>query len=64
MTVSERGVVFFRKQDGLTNDLQKELIDKLGRLTGKPESVSKRSVNALHIKADMVFSLLFTFTRS
>ncbi|KIW94907.1 uncharacterized protein Z519_04886 [Cladophialophora bantiana CBS 173.52] len=36
--ISERGVVFFRKQDNLTNDIQKQLIQRLGELTGKPES--------------------------
>ena len=36
--VSERGVVFFRKQDDLTNDLQKQLIQRLGEVTGKPAS--------------------------
>lgn len=36
--VSQRGVVFFRKQDNLTNDLQKQLIQRLGELTGKPET--------------------------
>lgn len=36
--VSERGVVFFRSQNNLTNDLQKTLIQKLGALTGKPAS--------------------------
>lgn len=35
-TVSERGVVFFRAQDNLTNDLQKKLVHRLGQLTGKP----------------------------
>ncbi|KAJ0422350.1 hypothetical protein BJY00DRAFT_280020 [Aspergillus carlsbadensis] len=34
--ISERGVVFFRAQDNLTNDLQKDLILKLGALTGRP----------------------------
>jgi alpha-ketoglutarate-dependent taurine dioxygenase len=34
--ISQRGVVFFRKQDDLTNDLQKVLIQRLGELTGKP----------------------------
>lgn len=34
--VSQRGVVFFRAQDDLTNDLQKALCQKLGELTGKP----------------------------
>ncbi|TQS33573.1 hypothetical protein Golomagni_06077 [Golovinomyces magnicellulatus] len=38
VTISERGVVFFRAQDDLTNDLQKELILRLGKLTGRPES--------------------------
>ncbi|EGX88635.1 TfdA family taurine dioxygenase, putative [Cordyceps militaris CM01] len=36
VTISERGVVIFRAQDNLTNDLQKELIERLGRLTGRP----------------------------
>lgn len=34
--MSQRGVVFFRKQDDLTNDLQKELAQRLGELSGKP----------------------------
>lgn len=34
--VSQRGVVFFRAQDELTNDLQKELAQRLGELSGKP----------------------------
>ncbi|CVK98939.1 probable taurine dioxygenase [Fusarium mangiferae] len=38
ITVSQRGVVFFRAQKDLTNELQMELADRLGRLTGKPES--------------------------
>lgn len=36
--VSERGVVFFRSQDNLTNDLQKAFIQRLGELSGKPAS--------------------------
>ncbi|KAJ6788967.1 hypothetical protein PWT90_04204 [Aphanocladium album] len=36
VTISERGVVVFRAQENLTNDLQKELIERLGRLTGRP----------------------------
>ncbi|TAQ88385.1 hypothetical protein B7494_g3323 [Chlorociboria aeruginascens] len=40
---SIRGVVFFRKQDELTNDLQKELAQRLGELSGKP------STSKLHI---------------
>ncbi|TVY75946.1 putative alpha-ketoglutarate-dependent sulfonate dioxygenase [Lachnellula suecica] len=38
ITISERGVVFFRKQDSLTNDLQKQFILRLGELTGRPTS--------------------------
>lgn len=34
--VSQRGVVFFRAQDNLTDELQKRLINRLGELTGKP----------------------------
>jgi alpha-ketoglutarate-dependent taurine dioxygenase len=36
--VSERGVVFFRKQDSLTDDLQKTFISRLGELSGRPTS--------------------------
>ncbi|KAJ3489737.1 hypothetical protein NLG97_g5938 [Lecanicillium saksenae] len=36
VTISERGVVVFRAQENLTNDLQKELIERLGRLTSRP----------------------------
>ncbi|KEQ85785.1 taurine dioxygenase family protein [Aureobasidium pullulans] len=43
ITISERGVVFFRKQDNLTNALQKQLNHRLGQLTGKP------SDSTLHI---------------
>ncbi|KKY31135.1 putative alpha-ketoglutarate-dependent taurine dioxygenase [Diaporthe ampelina] len=38
ITISQRGVVFFRAQDGLTNDLQKKLILRLGELTGRPKT--------------------------
>ncbi|CAL5873455.1 uncharacterized protein PFLUO_LOCUS7734 [Penicillium psychrofluorescens] len=41
--IAERGVVFFRAQDNLTNDLQKELIIRMGQLTGRP------SDHGLHI---------------
>lgn len=34
--VSQRGVVFFRAQDELDNELQKKLILRLGELTGRP----------------------------
>ncbi|KAK4147378.1 uncharacterized protein C8A04DRAFT_24620 [Dichotomopilus funicola] len=43
ITISQRGVVFFRKQDNLTDDLQKVLVDRLGKLSGKP------STSGLHI---------------
>ncbi|RFU34463.1 hypothetical protein B7463_g1868, partial [Scytalidium lignicola] len=36
--VSQRGVVFFRKQDEVTNELQKELVQRLGELSGKPKT--------------------------
>jgi alpha-ketoglutarate-dependent taurine dioxygenase len=41
--ISERGVVFFRAQDNLTNDIQKALIHRLGQLAGKP------ATSTLHI---------------
>lgn len=37
-TVSQRGVVFFRAQDALDDNLQKELAQRLGELSGKPAS--------------------------
>ncbi|CAG8953625.1 hypothetical protein HYFRA_00010084 [Hymenoscyphus fraxineus] len=40
VTVSQRGVVFFRGQADLDNDLQKKLCQKLGELTGKPAESS------------------------
>ncbi|KAJ4290384.1 hypothetical protein N0V90_010600 [Kalmusia sp. IMI 367209] len=43
ITISRRGVVFFRSQDNLTNELQKQLVDRLGYLTQKP------STSKLHI---------------
>jgi len=36
LPVSQRGVVFFRAQSNLTNDIQKALIQRLGELAGKP----------------------------
>lgn len=36
--VSQRGVVFFRKQDGLNDNRQKELMQRLGQLSGKPRT--------------------------
>lgn len=38
ITISQRGVVFFRAQDNLTDDLQKQLIRRLGELSGKPNT--------------------------
>jgi alpha-ketoglutarate-dependent taurine dioxygenase len=35
--VSRRGVVFFRNQNDMTNDLQKTLIQRMGELVGKPK---------------------------
>ncbi|KAL8807166.1 MAG: hypothetical protein Q9182_000848 [Xanthomendoza sp. 2 TL-2023] len=43
ITISQRGVVFFRAQDSLTDTLQKELVHRLGQLSGKP------SDSGLHI---------------
>ncbi|KAF2229318.1 taurine catabolism dioxygenase [Viridothelium virens] len=43
ITISRRGVLFFRKQDNLDNDLQKKLAQRLGELSGKP------STSGLHI---------------
>jgi alpha-ketoglutarate-dependent taurine dioxygenase len=43
LPVSRRGVVFFRKQDNITDALQKELVQRLGALSGKP------STSGLHI---------------
>ena len=36
--VSQRGVVFFRAQNNLTDALQKQLVQRLGQLTGKPDT--------------------------
>ncbi|KAH8879001.1 taurine catabolism dioxygenase [Thozetella sp. PMI_491] len=40
ITISRRGVVFFRAQDDLTNELQKKLILRLGEATGKRPATS------------------------
>ena len=37
-TVSQRGVIFFRAQNDIDDDLQKELASRLGELSGKPSS--------------------------
>lgn len=36
LSVSQRGVVFFRAQDNLTDELHKALVHRLGQLSGKP----------------------------
>ncbi|KAI4937218.1 uncharacterized protein J4E92_001948 [Alternaria infectoria] len=38
ITISQRGVVYFRKQDDLDDELQKELAQRLGELSGKPKT--------------------------
>ncbi|CZT43405.1 related to taurine catabolism dioxygenase [Rhynchosporium secalis] len=43
VTISQRGVVFFRAQNEMTVELQKELAKRLGQLSGKP------STSGLHI---------------
>ncbi|OXV11879.1 hypothetical protein Egran_00359 [Elaphomyces granulatus] len=43
ITISRRGVVFFRSQTDLTDNLQKKLAQRLGELTEKP------STSSLHI---------------
>ncbi|KAK6436774.1 hypothetical protein LTR95_007038 [Oleoguttula sp. CCFEE 5521] len=37
ITISQRSVVFFRAQNNLTDDVQKEFVQKLGLLSGKPK---------------------------
>ncbi|KAH8594601.1 hypothetical protein B0O99DRAFT_624283 [Bisporella sp. PMI_857] len=37
LIISQRGVVFFRAQDNLTADLQKELVQRIGLASGKPK---------------------------
>ncbi|TKW51710.1 Alpha-ketoglutarate-dependent taurine dioxygenase [Colletotrichum tanaceti] len=50
ITISQRGVVFFRKQDNIDNDLQKELVQRLGELWGKP-STSKLHIHPVNNSA-------------
>ncbi|KAA8643790.1 TauD/TfdA dioxygenase family protein [Aspergillus tanneri] len=38
ITVSQRGVVFFRKQDDMDDKLLKELVQRMGELTWKPKT--------------------------
>ncbi|KAL4888815.1 alpha-ketoglutarate-dependent sulfonate dioxygenase [Aspergillus ambiguus] len=40
ITISQRGVVFFRAQENLTDELQKKLVHRLGQLSGKPADSS------------------------
>ncbi|CRK43894.1 hypothetical protein BN1723_005879 [Verticillium longisporum] len=47
LILSQRGVLFFRKQDDVTNDLQKELVQRLGELSGKP-STSKLHIHPIN----------------
>lgn len=51
--VSQRGVVFFRAQDGLTNELQKKLISRLGELTGRPTTSSLHIHPLLNSERDL-----------
>ncbi|OJD34292.1 family taurine catabolism dioxygenase [Diplodia corticola] len=46
ITVSQRGVVFFRKQDAITNELQKDLVRRLGELSWNSD---KPKTSGLHI---------------
>ncbi|KAL1614755.1 hypothetical protein SLS54_009512 [Diplodia seriata] len=46
ITISQRGVVFFRKQDGITNELQKELVRRLGQLSWNSD---QPKTSGLHI---------------
>ena len=52
--VSERGVVFFRAQDGLNIELQKILAQRLGEQSGKPKTSSLHihPVNNAYSKKD------------
>ena len=45
--VSQRGVVFFRRQDNLDDPKQKELVQRLGELSGKP-STSKLHIHPVY----------------
>lgn len=47
ISVSQRGVVFFRAQDKITDDLQKELVQRLGELSGKP-ATSKLHIHPIN----------------
>ncbi|KIH88704.1 hypothetical protein SPBR_07376 [Sporothrix brasiliensis 5110] len=47
ITISQRGVVFFRKQDNVTDAVQKELVQRLGELSGKP-ATSKLHIHPIN----------------
>ncbi|KAL2202075.1 alpha-ketoglutarate-dependent sulfonate dioxygenase [Sarocladium strictum] len=47
LTISQRGVVFFRRQDDVTEAVQKQLVQRLGELSGKPSS-SKLHIHPVH----------------
>ena len=49
--VSQRGVVFFRKQDGINDENQKELMQRLGELSGKP-STSRLHVHPIYPESE------------
>ncbi|KAL1898254.1 hypothetical protein Sste5346_003661 [Sporothrix stenoceras] len=53
ITISQRGVVFFRNQSNLTNDLQKDLILRLGELTGRPATSSLHIHPILNSERDL-----------
>ena len=46
LIVSQRGVVFFRKQDDLTDEYQKQLVLRMGEITGGPKT-SKLHIHPL-----------------
>jgi alpha-ketoglutarate-dependent taurine dioxygenase len=58
-TVSQRGVVFFRNQS-LTVDEQKILGQKLGELTGKPETSKVRRINETDVDILTLSSFIVT----
>ncbi|ERT01167.1 hypothetical protein HMPREF1624_02409 [Sporothrix schenckii ATCC 58251] len=53
ITISQRGVVFFRNQSNLTNDLQKDVILRLGALTGRPATSSLHIHPLLNSERDL-----------
>ena len=61
--MSQRGVVFFRNQD-LSIDEQKVLGQRLGELTGKPETSKVSIVPKLILSIRMLTQKSFIATRS